>query len=207
MDVKNLVTCILLTIVMIGGYAAVKHFLKEKLNSNISSLLWCIPFIIYGFAVRRTAFWLPQMENTEFIPYVIGAVALEAVLVLYCGFSIWEDTSDNLYHLFIRPVTLECIFSGILMPALFFIPVLFTWMNISFVYVNGAVLIVSLLQVALHWFECREEELSVLELVLELVICMLHALIIVFTGSILITVILRIGYALFMWKKRGRVAA
>ena len=209
MDIKNVIVCLILMAVMVGGYLVVKHFGKGKLDSNISSVLWGIPFVVYGYLVHRTAWMLPVLENTEYIPYAIGAIALEAVLVLYCSADVGacEDIPTSMYRLFVRQTVLECVLGGILMPALFMVSVLVRWLNFSFLYINGAVVLVSLIQVFLYWLEERDSVLSVLELILNFAICVLHGLIMVFTGSVLIPVILRVGYGIFAWRKgRGREA-
>lgn len=209
MDIKNLIECLILMAMMVGGYVAVKRLGKGKLDSNISSVLWGIPFIVYGFCVHRTAWMLPIMENTEYIPYAVGAVALEVVLVLYCGADVGacENIPSSVYRLFVRQTMLECVISGILMPALFMISVLVRWLNFSFLYINGAVVLVSVIQVFLYWLEERDSVLSVLELALGFAICVFHGLIMVFTGSVLIPVILRVGYGIFAWRKgRGHEA-
>jgi len=204
MVIKNCVLCLILTVTMCGGYVAVKHLGKGKLNENISSVLWGIPFIIYSFWMHRTAWTLPIMENTEYIPYAIGAISLETILVLYFQTDTGQNMPCPFYQQFIRQTIIECVISGVLLPALFMVPVLVYWLRFSFLYINAAVVLVSLLQVFLHWLDNREYVLSVIELVLDFAVCVLHALIIVFTGSVLIPVILRAGYGIFAWRK-GRV--
>lgn len=201
MDVKNNVICLTLTIIMAVSYMAMKRCLRGRIEQNITSILWAVPFMIYGFAARRTAWIPPNMEHTEYIPYAIAAIAFTLVQVLYCSGIDKKDLPPSLYQLLIRPTLLECVLSGILMPALFMVPALAYWLNFSFLYINGAVVVVSLLQIFLSWWEDREHVLSVLEYILQFAVCAFHALIIVFTGSIVIPLILRILYSILAWRK------
>lgn len=163
-----------------------------------------IPFIILGIIFQYHAFRLPQLTDTIYIVYIIICVALQIIMVCNCDIIKDEQVINNFTNFFVKPIVIDIVFLGIVMPFLFAIPLLFKWFTFSIFYLNGGIIIASILQIFLTYYKSERRNEGTISILLTFLICIFHALITAFTASILIPIILRFIYGILLWKHKKK---
>lgn len=91
------------------------------------------------------------------------------------------------------------VFGGILLPTLYTLKFLNHWVSIGILYFNGVIFIVAILQIILALFDKSMVGGIIVQVFLNLIICLFHGLIITGTKSIIIPILLRVLYALLFF--------
>ena len=164
-------------------------------------LLGSIPFVVLGIVLRRHAFCLPYVGDSIFVVYIIASFLVWLLRVYNCKIEKQNTREDRLYYFFVKPVILECVCAGVVMPFLFGIPFLGMYITLGPFFINGAVLIVSIMQICLSYWIDRRQSKEPLNVLFEGIGCAIHAMLVTVTGSVLITVILRLVYGVMLYRR------
>lgn len=198
----QLILNILILIFTIVLYFGLQAYLHNKLNKHLILLIWCAIFTIINIFKGALTLRIPIMGDYSFIVSILFAVILNIVYAYYFSYERCESKTDNLYYLLTKPLALELVINGLLLPIFCTFPVLLKGIAVSILIFNGASLLTSLLQVILGCIDEKKIGSPIGYIGLQFFICLFHALITMLTGSIWIPLILRIIYAGLFWKFR-----
>lgn len=193
---------IIIIILTIFVYFALPFLLKNKINKHFILFIWAGIFTIVNLIKGALTLQPPIMGNYSFLVSVLFPVILTIVYAFYFNYSSCAASSDNIYYLLSKPLALELVINGLLLPIFCSFSPLLKGIALSVLFFNGASCLTSLLQVVLGCMGDKKIGSPIGYIALQFFICLFHALIVMQTGSIWIPVILRILYAGLFWKFR-----
>ena len=196
---------IVLLVVMGLLYWVKRKFLDAKLGKIVGAVIWCVPFVIYSVIIKETGFQFIEKTYSSVV-YIILGIAAQAAMIAYGNNVIPEEKNDKIYNYFVRPVTSESVFMGVLIPSLFMIKAMadFFFGNDMF-FLNGAMIVAIILYVAVEIYE-SEQGMDMPDIVLMVVQAYIHAALIVRMGFIWINLVLRIIYGVMRFIKSNKKA-
>lgn len=194
---------IVLLVVMGLLYWVKRKFLDAKLGKIVGAVIWCVPFVIYSIIIKETGFQFIEKTYSSIV-YIILGIAAQAAMIAYGNNVIPEEKNDKIYNYFVRPVTSESVFMGVLIPSLFMIKAMadFFFGNDMF-FLNGAMIVAIILYVAVEIYE-SEQGMDMLDIVLTVVQTYIHAALIVRMGFVWINLALRIVYGVMRFIKSNK---
>lgn len=198
----HLILNIFIVIFTIALYFGLHAFLHNKLNKHFILLIWCAIFTIVNVLKGAPTLRAPIMGDYSFLVSVLFAVVLNIVYAFYFSYEKCDSKSNDFYYLLTKPLALEFVIDGLLLPILCAFPPLLKGVAVSVLIFNGASLLTSSLQVILGCMGEKKIGSPIGYIGLQFFICLFHALIAMLTGSIWILLVLRIVYAGLFWKFR-----
>lgn len=197
--IMYILLCLIIILATFIIYWGISKILSSD-NNILFYLLWPAPFIILGILLQTHAFYIPILSDTIYTVYIAICLIIQWAMIMNC--SIKKDFSfqSNIITFILKPIALDIICFGILMPFLYGINFLYQSLTFSIIYLNGAIFISAILCTYFTYYNTKRKEEGMLSILFTFLICLFHALLTTMTASILIPIILRIVYGIFLIK-------